>query len=584
MLFGAPDHIVADTLRSSGSLRLVWSTVTAGAVSAPPLDVRTPEGEFMLVTTEDRRVRLVDRTGETVSIAATGIRRPLRFLRERPGVFLVISDAYGEEGRGGASIGDAAIVRVRVAGRTIRAVGVPGYGGRGLVGDARFVSLDGEGNLYSFADPGLVGHGSTAGAMLWQRALPGGVAAVAGGDEAVYAALSDGRVFLFDSDGEGRPIVRWPSSIVDIAVAGGADTGTLLIEDDARRLSLVAFEERPRTLWSLDVAAGARDTGRSSVSFVALPIAVPVQDGTIRLMGRSDSPRWTLEARSPIVAIEPVHDGRGHVLVDADDRLLLVGEGGEVAATLRLRATPTAMWWLPEYRRLVVVYPDWRMHAFAVDGLDRGSSASQDTIGDGVPDGRAPSSVEASGTGALGALARAILDGPSVADRRALVDRLEGRVSAGTLYGAVDDYRSILAELLQEAYRNPRMRGGPIVNNASGVRLRAVAALAAVPDRASRVALTRSVRFDPDPAIAAAALTAIARYGVDEFGAFPHIVERFAGGSRREREVLAAAMVTFLEQTAVAVEDPPLASRALDLIARSSAPRDLRQRAVELGR
>ena len=83
---------------------------------------------------------------------------------------------------------------------------------------------------------------------------------------------------------------------------------------------------------------------------------------------------------------------------------------------------------------------------------------------------------------------------------------------------------------------------------------------------------------------AAAALSAIARYGVDEFGAFPRAVERFATGSAGERATLAQAMVDFLEYTAVGVEDPALAERAIDLVARSSVPRDLRARAVRLGR
>ncbi len=577
--------VVADAPRSSGSLRLAWSSVTAGALAAPPLDVLTSEGAFMLIATEDRRVRLVDRTGETVSVAATGIRRPLRFLRERPGVFLLVSGVYGEDDRSGAAVGDAAIVRVRATGHTIRTIGVPGGRGRGIAGDARFVSLDGEGNLYSFADSGLVVHGSTAGTTLWRRALPGRVTAVAGDGEAVYAALSDGRVFRFDGGGEGRPVVQWPLSIVDITVAGGGDAEELLIEDEARRLSLVALNERPRVLWSLDMAAGGQ-SARRSISGTTLPIAVAMQDGSVRLMGRSDSALWALEPRSPIVMIEPVDGGRGHALVDADNRLLLVNDWGDVAATLRLRSTPSTMWWLPEYRRLIVAFPDWRMHAFAVDGLYGEGSSFPDAAGEGVSDGPAASAFtqESPGTGALAALARAVLDGPSITDRHALLDRLEGRVSDDALYGSVVDYRSILADLLEEVYRGSPMQGSPAVNDAPDVRLRAVAALGAMPDRASRAILTRSARFDPDPPIAAAALTAIAYYGVDEFGAFPHVVARFAGGSARERNALAPAMVDFLERSAVSVENPALASRAVDLIARSSVSRDLRRRAVEVER
>ena len=574
-LLGSSRGLGAQTRGAPVSLRLVWTDVTAGALSAPPTDVRTSEGAFLLLATADRRLRLVDRAGDTVSVVPTGIRRPTELFRERPGVFLLISDALGRRGRGMTAVGDAAIVRVRVAGSTLRTVGSPGEEGSGIVENASAIALDGEGNLYSFADSGLVGHGSTTGVELWRRALPGGVTTVVGGSEGVYAALSDGRVFVFDSRGEGRPAVHWPSPILDMAGAKGGEGAALLIRDDTQRLSLVVLEEGPRTLWHLDGVAG---WSRGGTPDVLLPTAVAARDGRVRLMGNSTSPAWTLETRSPVIATTAVHEGRGYVLLDTDNRLMLVDASGSVAATLRLASPPIGMWWLPDYRRLLVAYPDWRIQAFAVDGLDREGARSADG------DVRSASTTAYPGTGALVALARTVLAGHSIDERRALLDRLRVRLDEGALYGALVDYRYILAELLQEAYRNPRIAGGVVVNDAPEVRARAVAALGALSDRASRVTLTGSVRFDPDASVAAAALHAIARYGVDEFGAFPHAVRRFADGSSGERAALAPAMVDFLAYTAVTVENPALAARAIDLIARSSVSRDLRRRAVRLGR
>jgi len=556
-------------LMAQDHLELRWEGVTPGAVTLPAWGVEHDGTWLVALATEDRLVRLYGPDGVVVASATTAVRRPAGRLTESPSRWLVLPSP----GTG------SPVVRLDASGGGVRGVGTNVSVDRLILPGARFVEIDGQGLVYSITASGSIGQASTVGGLLWQRPLPSPPVTALEQDGAVIVAVTDGRFLRFAADGTGDVAFRWPRA--PVAVFSASDgRGGLFVLDDAGLLSRVAADGT--VIWSVEsgydgdrgpapIVSAAAGTGETRA-------VIPIADGGVAAFDDRGRRRWTLRVPgTPIVSVAASERGRLLVL-DGDNRLLVVDDDGSVRATLQLGRPPAAVSWVAGAGLAIVTYADWTIQAFALVGTGddggEGDSPMRRSGSTGAP--------HSGGTGgALRARADAVLAGASRSDRTALVETLVSQRHRAVLYDRVGEARAILGDLLQEAYREPAVRGGRVVNDFPEIRRAAAAELGQYMDRSSRHLLAQAVRLDPDPAVAAVALRAFARYGVDDAGALAAAVGRFRGAADVERRTLAPSIIAVVEDTSIRWTNPEVAQAAVELLARADLSREVRARAAE---
>jgi hypothetical protein len=560
-------------------LELVWDGVTAGAVTLPPWGVGVGEDSRIVIATEDRHVRVVDPTGAEVARTRTGVRRPQAVLDEGSDRFLMVPEAA--TGR--------PMVRLHWTGRTLRTVGSLVPTDVLLSEESQDLYLDGGGLVYGVSPRGMVGHGSTVSGLLWDRRLPAQPRAGAVLNGSLHVATRDQRLFRFDTTGTGREVLR---TDVVVAAMGGSD-GRLVLIDEEGNLSLVTTPSAPeaprdyRLEWT--VAVGEPDETIRFDPMVVMGsdgvepmILAPSRDGGVTAVDTAGRILWRV--RFPGNPIESLADGSGTMLVfllDSEERLVAVDRGGAIRTVLQIDGEPTHLSWVAGAGQLVVTYPDWRIESFGLatpSGVDplRGSGISRPAA--------PPATTPEEQGGALRARADGVLAGNSRAERLALIETLASQRSRGALFGRVGEAQEILGEVMLEAFRAPTMGAGRVRNDFPAVRRAAAIELTAYMDRRSRALLSEAIRLDPYYPTVAAALEGFARYGVDDRSVLETANARFRTASAADRGILAPAMVSILEQTAVVELQPRVASETVSLLVQSNVSRELRARAARIGR
>ena len=580
--------VSSDDLADAASpyLSLVWEEVAPGRVIVQPIGVNTDDGPAVLLITENRRARLLDDHGTEIAETRTGIRDVDAALREGADRLLLVPSSPR---------GRPAVRLSYVEGRLLT-VGRPASAQAVLLPDPRAVALDDQGLVYSVDGGGTIAHASAAGGMLWQRSLPARAVDVFRHRGLVVVASADGRLIAFDGAGDATEILRWNAPIevgVSFAPTPSGDDSRILVVD--RDGALTLFHGRGESVVPVEPAWTISRPGPEPADRfdpVILPlvgpsdaaVVVPGPDGGMSALSVAGREVWNIRGpgASFITAIA-APPFRGVVASTDDDRLIPIDSRGVVGPSLVLPRRPARVTWLETTGRLVVEYPDWRVQVFSLegtvaeDGPDRPRTGTRG--GRQVSPGRPPS-----GLTALDALADSVLSGGSERDRADLLGSLRSRRMEGRLFGRVGAVRRILGALLTETYRAPLVRGTVIANDFPAVRRGAVEELSNYLDVESRRFLADAVRHDPDLAVAAAALEAIARYGVDDVGALSAAVERYERSDGRGRRVLAPALLSHLEDTTIRTTDPRLFERVLSAVVTSDVPREIRRRAADAGR
>lgn len=538
---------------------LEWSEVTAGALTAAPFTVEIGRRDRVAVVTEDRHVRAFDETGRVIASLRTGIRAPLQPLSSEAGI-VEIAQPDGRIRRfalGAGELGGAA----RHDGTAPDGAPIP-------EGNAAGWARDRLGNGWFLVPPRNAVYVSAAGRVLARVALPSRVTTLAAAADGMWVGLADGRIVLLGSGGGILDGPRLPEAVTDLLV--GADARRLLISTidaagvarlhelhpnrrGAARERLIGRAVVPRgsRLQTIDDGgAGWIVEGGTAIAIGSAPVVVPQRLAPL-------APARILAA-----------PGTGALLVLAGDgRLLLVGPAGTGSTAATLRGEPSGA--VVVAGRVAVWYADWRMEVFAFGGSSAAAGAQSTTIAVEPP----------VADGALAILARAVLDGARRAEREALLDSFESRLREERLGGHLTTLHEASRVLLTEVYRGAAAGATtPPPVDLPQIRLRTVALLAQILDSPSRAILTETVARDPDPRVAADAVRALARVGLDRGTALEAALRRFNTGDRRTRDLLAAGIVSLLESGAPA----PTALRlsAADAVIRADVARSLRERAA----
>ena len=456
-------------------------------------------------------------------------------------------------------------------------------------------------NLYTLIAPGVIRYTSAAGRRLYERPLPAAIRSHAVDGETLFIGLTDGRLFGFFRDGRGEVLTRLPAPIVDLRVPLDGRSRYLLALDESGtvyRLDPHASgggnQRELRIRWSRDLSGEIRGGRlRFAASAAAAPTAIYAVGGGLGVLAADGELLWVRTVPGTGFQWAGAYEFPAFVTaVTTDGRLFVFDAAGELVAVRQLQRRPVALYPLPRRGQLFVEYPEWRYELLEL--RDRSAAAPPDENGE-TGASRLPvlfsggTTISVSGyarSGALGALSGSVLDGTSREERRSLLKTLHNRLERESLFGAVETFRASLVELSQEAYRDPRGRGGVVQNDFPTVRRAAVELLANLGDRPSRRALAEVIRHDPDPNVVAAALRAIAAGGRDDVSAVVIGYERFQRFADRERAVVAAALVDCLEVVVPAREVHDVArfqEIAVELAA-AAVPRSVRERALSVGR
>jgi hypothetical protein len=441
---------------------------------------------------------------------------------------------------------------------------------------------------------------------LYERPLPAAIRSHTGDGETLFIGLADGRLFGFFRDGRGELLVRLPAPIVDLRapVDGGSryllaldDTGTVYRLDS--RSAGGTDQRELRIRWSRDLSGEIRGDGfRFAPSAVGGPVVVLAPGAGLGVVTPDGGVSW-----SRTIPGAGFRWAGGYafpaavVAVTSDERLFVFDARGGVVTVRQLQRRPIAIHPLPRRGQLLLEYSEWRYELIALpDRTDSTITGADASVAPGrrLPD-RPPSvfsaTASSAGTGgdrsgALGALTGSVLDGTSREERRTLLSTLRNRLERESLFGAVGTFRAALIELSSEVYRDPRGRGGVVLNDFPTLRYAAVELLADLGDRPSRRALSAVIRHDPDPDVVAAALRAIAAGGRDDVSAVTIGYERFRRFSDGERVAVADALVRCMESVVPAPEVQG-ADRFREIaveLAAAALPRSVRERAISVGR
>lgn len=583
-------------------LERLWRRTSPGAITAPPRDVLLDvnafswgsagreEEAFLILASEDRRIRLIDRSGEERGVVRTGVRTPIA-VSVAPGAIVetvtpdgVLRLVLYPGDRGGRTTPVA--VSAQAVGHTLREA----RRDAGFDPDSVVAVPDSRGNWFAVTPPQRISHVSARGALLWERPVPSPITSVAAVADGILAATRDGRVFAFDGSGTGSTVLSHSAPVH--AVAGvPVRSGTAVVLADAE--GAVSWylrregAERFVLQWGFDIGERStlvgRDDGPSQAvadnrmrwSTAGLPIVLRTASGALIALNRSGREAWRLSVPgSPVThAVMTGREPLRVVAVDSDNRLLLIDESGVIRNAVELDARPVALSWLPRADYAVLVYGDWSVEAFSI--ADTSFPEADD-----LPLARvAPSGV--SRLNALSALADAALSDTTYTARETLLATIAERLAAARLFGSVDAVYEILAELASESYRTPVRRSSAITNDFPGVRAGALALLRDLGDREAVRVAHEAVRWDPDARVVATAIGVIAARGIDEQMTRSVLLRRFAAASASERTILASAIVDFLAAVPPRSAGEAAIHRDLALaVSQAAIPRELREAAL----
>lgn len=500
-------------------LRFAREDVTPGRISAPVVALQHSEERGgrserlwrLALMTEDRHIRLYERTGEKVKSVRTGIRTATMIIQDRSGLVYLV-ELQGS------------IVRLNIDRITARRIVTPGAASIGAWNDP-------QGNLYVLGSPRDVSHISAAGVLLWRRSLPSRITTFASDANDLFIATADGRIFRFDSTGQGSVLFRTESPLEQISTAL-IDRDLVIIGIDAggEVSAIRSGISGGRRIWSAKKASGAvligvDDQGNSWL--------VDPEDYLVVLSPRGD-PKATV--RIPGIAISRLAINRSRnrlYVVDAENRLLTVLSDGHIDGSLQLATTPYSVQYLSETDELIVIHTDWRIEVYRGSGTQSPPRVRIPTSIDSPADTRGQ-------TSALRALGDAVLDGTSRSERERLVTTLQNRVDDAQLFGDVAIARSLAIRLLTEPERVPRI-------DFPDIRIRAVTVLEAFLDAPSRQALSQAIVRDPDHRVASSALKALSRSESDNLSVLDRGYERWRRAEAPERAIIAEGIVSFLE-------------------------------------
>jgi len=526
--------------------------VTPGAVTAPPVELELDGRIGIVLSTEDRVLRFLEpETGFEIAVPV-GFQVRVPVYRRDPPLFVLFGDRLAMSR---ADLSRRRSVPVRNAfdrsyGWTT--VDRPGFP------EARF---DRNGNIYLFSGTTRIVHMSAAGTVLWTRDLPAPPVAVVAGGGVVYAALENGLIMRFDEHGTGTSLIRLRALPVSLAYDHSSGAGALCISDKDGGLTRYTLTDGdPRREWTrlLDQSEGAAEPRILAV----VEDSCFIRSGDrLRAIDRYGRDRWTAEVSGAIHVID-----RDRVLsIDRDGTVDIVTDR-ETRRIAELDASPEAFDLLPLSRSVFIRYRDWSWELRALEPV-------RDAPGPGyspVAASREPNPT------ALSGLADLALDSSSAAQRDRVLSIVEERIESAELYGDVTTARRFALDLLAEVSRGERSLDRP------DVRRRAVSILAVYLDDGSRAALLRVVRDDPDTTVAAAAIHALAGWGIETADTAATVAARFNREGDRGRLVLAEPIVEFLESL-VGSREEDLQQLAV-LLAGSDIDPDLRRRAVDAAR
>lgn len=531
----------------------------------------TEPSRAIVVATEDRRIRLYGSDGRAFVATRTGIRRPAGVHAVEPGVLRVVSDdgtmtLYAYSG------GVFTTKRVAPAFSTPDSV-LPliDYPPTETV-----VFPDRHENVYVLGPRGMITYVSATGTRLWSRRLPASVRSFVGDADGVYMGLEDGRVFAFLADGWGAEIHRLPAAVVDLAFRRDGRSNELVALDSDGALHRLVPETRGegvRRQWSYDLGPRFRDGQTRFVSqrFAASIVVHAPGRGVVAITPTGER-AWSYDVPGgEIVSAAHLPAAALTVVATDDARLVVIEARGGVASTLELSEPPLRIHPLEGAAQIFLEYPQWRYQIFA------GFEVPDDVTRSGAlitppPVGTA---------GALDRLAEATFDGRSSQARLDLIESMERRVASAALFGRVATVRRITAHLAGEAYRGPIVRGGVVQNDFPTVRIAAIELLGAFGDAATRRVLEDIVVRDPDPSVAATALSTIGASGRGRIATLDAAFSRFERSPDRDRRILALGIVEFLEGFLPRTErERRRATEIAGAVAASDIPSTLRYRAI----
>lgn len=491
-----------------------WEMVAPGMVTAEPRSfwylsgARRPgdssRNDALALSTEDRHLRLFDSTGEMVRDLRLGFRSATHLFQEPGGTILAI-DSRGRVLRGSFERG----LTWPVA---------------SLAKAPRFVWRDPSGNILVFGENREIFQKSAAGKLLWMRSMPASLSGAVPLGPFLFAALENGRIFRFDESGRGSSFFSFPFPLDSFAAT--VFRGRLLMAASSfdGSLSLVKSDgpnpEVIRQKWRRASSGRSRFLGFDNEGRLWY-----LEGGRLQVVGPEGESRGSVVVHllDPDLVVLDSHRGRAF-LVDQDRRLLTLTSRGVVDASFQLAHRPEKITLLPSLGQLVVLYRDWRVQVFRI-----GSGAGEVREMPRHPSWR---STEGAAGGALAQLASTVFSGGARGERERLFTLGQELLDDARLSGHVTTFRSMSITALEEVRRG---RDFP------EIRLRAVALLASLLDGPSRAALASAVD-DPDARVASRAMSALALYGADDFGALQRGYLRFSASSAGDQKTLAPGL------------------------------------------
>lgn len=604
-----PFLVLVFSVSIDAQIALQYDGVGAGAITGGPLEFTYWDGSRelemkigMVVSTEDRRIRLFDREGGVIDSYRTGLRDPLvfdllpiGFDREERYTHLIrtvdvdgasgVVSFYGDRFRGARSENSTVETWYRSSGTIDRRNAIAGY-------------RDPLENSYILSRPGTIHYISANGYLLWSRSLPAPIRRTFSDATTVYVALSDGRLYAFYGEGEGSMVYRSDDPIQDIAVLRDENADFLVVLTAAGRLvrlnrSREGGDPRIGLIegWSRDVSADLRtETIHFSQPQLTGQIVLFGEGREIVVYDANGHIRWEREIPGTgFLDVVSIPGFEGVVGVTRDARIVAFDAMGESIGVVQLSDSPTKVTALPRLRQVVVEYPNWEYEVFSLDAVD-GPPQDEGGSGRSYTDEIAvfPSvSIRRIGEGesALERYADAVLSGVSQSDRHKLLDSIEDRLSSHELFGSVSETKTTLYRIAQESYGGPRIVGGVVQNNFPEVRKRAVELLGYFGDRSTRRMFASIVRYDPEPHVVSTALNSARNTGFDDAGVADWAYERFKTASPPEQSELAEALVTFLAAIVPINEEQSERLRRIALeIAAADLPGEIREEALARAR
>lgn len=543
-------HIALSPLQAQAPwLILTAEGVSPGAITAPPIEIDLGGQLGFVVTTEDRTMRFIEPIFGSEVVASVGFHARAAAYRADPATFILIGERL-EMSRVDLGSGRGVRVRGRLDPRhgwtVVERAGFPG------------AILDARGNLYLLSGTTRIIHMSAAGTVLWARDLPTPPISYADAGGVLYLALQNGLVMRFDENGSGRSVLRLRSEPTSLAVDRWNGGGAILVAERSGGLSRYALGgAEPRELWTRRFDAPPR------IVDVAGGTAFIAAGGRVYAVDRYGLDRWSIDASARSDgSICIIDDKRGAFL--SDDGTLVGFSSENLLDPVGLDGEVTAIDALPRRGALLVRYGDWSWQVWTIEPRDERALAAAATR----------PSEEPPATTALGALVDLALESPTAGRGERAIAIVEERIDGAELYGDVTTARRLAVGLLTEV-----SRGG---FDRPDIRLRAVRILARLLDDTSRAALVRAVRDDPEADVAAEAVSALARWGIEEEGVFAVVLARFRSEDDRGRRTLAEPIVRLLESLP-ALSDPDYTALAV-AVAQADIDSELRRRAVEATR